>query len=233
MNVNNNSNEVKMRYYIASPGFNDEQITKIRSVESELDRFGADYFSPFKNGDNLHLGDDMDLNKIQIKHIFNQNIEEINKSDKMIAIVETFDKGTIFEIGYFAATRDLNSLNRELLMIGGLSENISESLAELIREGKNISPNDFAFVNISEKDLECYLKIGYYYGKFCKVVTYTDKPLDSNVMTACAAFLHFYNDKNQFKDFYDFRRHALKELHSIDLANSFNLGALKLFKKVE
>ena len=225
-----------MKYYIASPGFNPTQLAKIKSIEAELDRLGADYYSPFKNGDNLHIGDDMDLNKIQIKHIFDKNIEEINSCDKMIAIVEDFDKGTAFEIGYFAASRGLDSLNRSLLLIGELSEEVAKVTEELIKSSNlyKLHP-EIDCIDITEKNLETYIHIGLSYGLNRKVVTYSSEPLESNVMTACATYVHFTED-GTYGSFNKFRNEFIKDQKGeakLTLGKLFSLSPIKFFTKVE
>ena len=218
-----------MKYYIASPGFNEDQIARIRSVEKTLDEVGADYYSPFKNGDNLKLDDNEDLNKIRIKHIFNKNIEEIMSCDKMIAIVDDFDKGTAFEIGYFVSGRDVATINESLLLIGKLGPQISviiDSVLEKLNDIRHES-NKVHIVDITEKTLEDYILIGALYQRGYKIVTTSEGELSSNVMTACAVMCHQNNTtKEELAKELKHNNNCLDDLH-------YQLSAFKMFKKVE
>lgn len=86
------------RIYLAGPGFDDEQLRVIHNLEELLeDKLGFEVYSPFRDGITLKPNSSMeDRDKV-----FEENVNEIYKSDILIAISDTRDTGTIFEQGVF------------------------------------------------------------------------------------------------------------------------------------
>ncbi len=92
------------KVYIAAPFFNPQQLEMVTEIEFLLENFDIDYFSPRKHGvikemdeegKNLHMG-----------AIYSRNILELRNCDLMIAIIDDYDSGTMFEIGYFTSQSD-------------------------------------------------------------------------------------------------------------------------------
>ena len=108
-----------MKIYIAGPFFNEEQLSRIITIESMLDAHGIKYFSPrkFRISDRPDLESsilkDMDPGKQRevAKAIFDSNIDGIRGSDGIIAVIDDKDTGTSFELGYAAcfARRNIGS----------------------------------------------------------------------------------------------------------------------------
>jgi len=218
-------------YYIASPGFTPEQLAKIHKVEAKLDEFKVDYFSPFKEGDKLDMGNsDQDIAKLSIKLIFDKNVTNIYNSTKMIAIVDEFDKGTAFEIGLFSAR--MGRLNDALLLIGKMKEEVSAELNKIIHAKSN--SNKF---NLDNKDLPTYLRMGYMYGT-SKLYSYSKERLPSNVMTACAIDFHYqadlYKDTDHYYDTFEkFQQAKTGDLNIIGTKYNYQLDPVRFSTKVE
>lgn len=87
-----------MKVYIAAPFFNDNQIKVVSAIESLLAYRNVKYFSPRSFG----VIKDMtpEEKKARMRDVYLKNIAEIHDSDYLIAVVDGYDAGTMFEIGY-------------------------------------------------------------------------------------------------------------------------------------
>ena len=112
-----------LRVYLAGPFFNEEQIERIDYIEDLLDRLGFDIFSP-RQASRIKPN----CTKEDMIKTFNGNIDNIDKSDFVLAILDGNDSGTLFECGYayekkpvlyFNETRDKGP-NLMLALSGGL-----------------------------------------------------------------------------------------------------------------
>jgi len=151
-----------MRYYIASPGFNYEELKRISQVENSLGEKCQtnkefSYFSPFTHGGSLNLTGDAELDKLKVQILFDENIKEIDKADKIIGIVDEFDKGTAFEIGYMIGRADcqLDEINRRLLLVGKLSHIYSEFIHKAIKNFSSLLGHNASFtvIDITKKEV--------------------------------------------------------------------------------
>lgn len=216
--------EVKhLKYYIASPGFNREQLEKIQQLETNFSERGIEYYSPFTHGGTLGLtGDWMD--KLRVKNIFDENIVAINNCNRMVAVVEDIDKGTLFEIGYFASQiagyvddeydhvdtiSVITHLNQSLILLGKYSDTISSILVSLIDSDDYRGWIDLDFKNsldrefVEKETLNAYIKLGYAFGMNHPVFTKSTNTLDSNLMTACSTLHHFLSSEIEDYDLED------------------------------
>ena len=82
------------KVYIAAPFFNDVQLERVKFIEKELSDHGIEYFSPrsvqFYKEDGSFDGD----------KIFQNDVDQLNNADVIIALLDDKDMGTSFEIGY-------------------------------------------------------------------------------------------------------------------------------------
>ncbi|MDY0406386.1 nucleoside 2-deoxyribosyltransferase [Virgibacillus sp. 179-BFC.A HS] len=106
--------ENKVKVYLASPFFNDEQIERVERVEKALDANPAigEYFSPRKNQlEHLTFG-----SKEWAAAIYQKDIEHVQWADVIVAVLDYegetelhgvrhghVDSGTAFEVGYAIA----------------------------------------------------------------------------------------------------------------------------------
>jgi len=95
-----------MKVYIASPFFNPEQLELVKEIETLLDRNSIDYFSPRSFGVIKDMTQEEKKNRME--EIYNSNISNIDNCNVMIAVVDWPDTGTMFELGYMAASCELD-----------------------------------------------------------------------------------------------------------------------------
>lgn len=84
------------KIYIAAPLFNEKEIAVIEKIKKCLSELNINFYSPkdefqFKKGDPSE----------NAKQCYNSNINAMNTCSHMIAVIDDFDPGTVFEIGYF------------------------------------------------------------------------------------------------------------------------------------
>lgn len=94
-------NNGNLKVYLAGPFFSDEQTDRIVFIENVLDEYEFDVFSPRK-ATKIKKGCSYE----DMKETFNQNINNIDKCDFVLAILDSdkgvnhSDDGTVFEFGY-------------------------------------------------------------------------------------------------------------------------------------
>jgi hypothetical protein len=128
---------MKMRFYIASPFFNKQQLEKVEKVESILKYLSeydkVEYFSPRLSGCSKLFGklktsdqkDELEF-KLLSKVIFENNVRQLLDTDYLILLDEK-DAGTLFELGLFLTFNNFN-----LSKIIDLTENF-EYFIEIIK----------------------------------------------------------------------------------------------------
>lgn len=134
----------KQHVYIASPFFNQDQVTRVALVETLLEKLGLSYFSPRKDSacENIH---DPEARK----RVFKLNEENISNSEFVIAITDDKDTGTIWEAGcafsrdipviYVAFTLKDNQLFNLMLAESGYAVcRNKEQLEEVLTTGKSL-----------------------------------------------------------------------------------------------
>lgn len=94
MNIYGNDN-LKHKVYLAGPFFTPEQKVVAELVESLSATAGLDYFSP-----RLRCMCPPNADTTQRSMTFNMNCEAIEKCDLVLACIDDFDAGTMWEIGY-------------------------------------------------------------------------------------------------------------------------------------
>lgn len=100
MNIYEN-NPMKHKVYLAGPFFNEEQRIVAATVEQLAEASGLDYFSP-----RLRCCCPPDASYAQRKMSFDMNVNAIELSDLVLARIDDFDPGTMWEMGYaFRAKR--------------------------------------------------------------------------------------------------------------------------------
>jgi len=88
-----------MKIYIAAPFFNEEQLNTVKLIEIMLEENDIEYFSPRSEGVLIEMTPEEKERKMI--EIFDSNIDNLEECDAMIAIIDDWDTGTVFEIGYF------------------------------------------------------------------------------------------------------------------------------------
>lgn len=225
-------------YYLAGPGFTEQQLDRIHQVENMFDKMEVEYYSPFKKGNRLDTNVDPELLKLNVQLIFDENLDCLRKCSKVVALVDDLDKGTLFEIGYFVAALvdcevRLSEINQRLLLLGKHASEISEWIIDLIEKSKSkgkkndseVRKLDFYLQDLNEKVEKDYLTMGWMYYFGTAIITYSEKELDSNVMTACSTFNHVIGDRNAAL--------AVGKNKKLVKDRLFNLNPFKFFKKID
>lgn len=84
--------------YLAGPFFNPEQTKVIDEIKGLCDSLELKYYSP-KDEFRFRKEDPPE----KAKECFDSNLVAMDKTDLMIAVIDGFDAGTVFEMGYFCA----------------------------------------------------------------------------------------------------------------------------------
>ena len=87
--------EYTTRVYLAGPFFNEEQLERISYIETKLDMYGLDVFSP-RHASLIKPG----CSKEDMIETFKGNVTHIDKADLVLAVLDGNDTGTIWEAGY-------------------------------------------------------------------------------------------------------------------------------------
>lgn len=188
-------------YYIASPGFNQEQLDIIHKIEKSLDN-KFDYFSPFTHGGKLETSSNLEDTKVSVKNLFDENMDQLDQATNLIAVVDPQDKGTFFEIGYFIGKYgDLSQASHRMLLYGDKTGKCSFIICNVYNKFKSILQSGVQFIvlDITEKTIDAYLLMGMLYACGITIITWSDGQLDHNLMTACAAAYHY----NYYKEGYN------------------------------
>lgn len=91
------------KVYLASGWFNPTQTSIMNEIKEVLDVFKEhkflDFFAPYWDGIQLKKDDPIE----KWETVWNLDIDTINSCDLMIANLEGFEPGTVFETGYASA----------------------------------------------------------------------------------------------------------------------------------
>lgn len=84
------------RIYLAGPFFSDQEINWVRHVSDRLENAHFTVLSPSRENGFIYKDTSLD----QRKNIFQADIDLLNSSDIVVALLDHDDPGTCFEIGY-------------------------------------------------------------------------------------------------------------------------------------
>ena len=111
--------------YIAAPFFKPAQMELVRRIEDFLDECGIQFFSPRTSGTLIDMTEEERV--VAKTAIYDLNIEKIIESDLMIAVIDDFDTGTVFEMGYASA------LDKRIISISDQGHGLNVMLAESVQ----------------------------------------------------------------------------------------------------
>jgi len=88
----------QMNVYIAAPFFNNDQLRVVKNIELELDIANIKYYSPRSEG----ILKDMtpEQRKERMSYLFQQNVKHLNLCSHLLAVIDNYDTGTVWEMGY-------------------------------------------------------------------------------------------------------------------------------------
>lgn len=82
--------------YLASPFFNEAQVNVIENLKGIMEDLKLSYYSP---KDEMRLDFKKDPPE-KIKQCFDANCNSVKTSELILAVIDDFDPGTVWEIGY-------------------------------------------------------------------------------------------------------------------------------------
>jgi nucleoside 2-deoxyribosyltransferase len=91
-----------MRVYIAAPFFNEEQLKTVKFLEDMLNVNGIEFFSPRSEGTLNQMSPEE--RKEKMGDVFESNIGHMDWCTHAVAVIDGYDKGVLFEMGYLYAT---------------------------------------------------------------------------------------------------------------------------------
>ena len=84
--------------YLASPFFNEEQLNFVKELEQAFEKEGLEYFSPRSEGILIEMTPEEKEKKMT--EIFKSNVTNITKSRLVVAVIDDWDTGTVWEMGF-------------------------------------------------------------------------------------------------------------------------------------
>ena len=97
------SNNMKgLKVYIAAPFFNEEQLDVVRKIELLLEEEGIEFFSPRSEGTLKDMS--AEERKEAMSEVFRSNVDHMDWCTHCVAVIDNYDTGTVWEMGYLYAT---------------------------------------------------------------------------------------------------------------------------------
>lgn len=96
------SNNSKIKVYIAAPFFNPQQLNVVQRVEAKLKDNGIEFFSPRNDGTLKDMTKEERAKNMG--KMFRSNVDHMDWCTHCVAIIDDYDTGTVWEMGYLYAT---------------------------------------------------------------------------------------------------------------------------------
>lgn len=209
-------------YYLASGFFNEKQIRVVEKFESLAEGGKVDILSPRKfsadKGFDMKVEDPV-IRDIYCKEIFDENVKNINFSDVLLCnLSEPYDIGTVWEVGYFCASKYCRSYSTSITVIDGNDSDLMRWLIKLpellnsmedthhprvyyitdfdsaIEALKDVGTEGNKYVIcIDDRQFDCIFAIGVLYAlvPVDQIYTYSVQNYGSNVMIAESIANHY------------------------------------------
>ena len=91
-----------MRVYIAAPFFNETQLKVVKTIENILWVNEIRYFSPRSEGTLKEMS--VEDRKKNMGKLFRSNVDHMDWCTHCVAVIDGYDTGTVWEMGYLFAT---------------------------------------------------------------------------------------------------------------------------------
>ena len=91
-----------MKVYIAAPFFNVNQLNVVQNIEQTLREAGIEFFSPRSEGTLKKMSPEE--RKEKMSDLFKSNVEHMDWCTHCVAVIDDYDTGTVWEMGYLFAT---------------------------------------------------------------------------------------------------------------------------------
>ena len=95
-------NNEKLKVYIAAPFFNQEQLEVVQRIEALLKDAGVEFFSPRSEGTLKEMS--IEERKVYMGDMFRSNVDHMDWCTHCVAVIDNYDTGTVWEMGYLYAT---------------------------------------------------------------------------------------------------------------------------------
>lgn len=94
--------DTDIKVYIAAPFFKDIQLNAVKMIEFTLKNEGIEFYSPRSEG----ILQDMTVKQKaeRMAYLFQQNIRNLNWCTHVVAVIDNYDTGTVWEMGYAYAS---------------------------------------------------------------------------------------------------------------------------------
>jgi len=114
-----------MKVYIAAPFFSESQLETVKKIETLLTDYDIEFFSPRSEGTLKDMAPDE--RKAAMSGIFESNIKHMDWCTHSIAVIDDYDTGTIWEMGYmFHAGKEIVTYSD---MYHGINVMLNESIS--------------------------------------------------------------------------------------------------------
>lgn len=97
------SSNKDMKVYIAAPFFTVDQLLIVQKIEDVLDDIGIEYFSPRSEGTLKEMSPQERSERMG--ELFASNCSHMDWCTHAIAVIDDYDTGTVWEMGYLYATK--------------------------------------------------------------------------------------------------------------------------------
>jgi nucleoside 2-deoxyribosyltransferase len=111
--------------YIAAPFFKPEELEFVITIEDAFARKGIMFYSPRSEG--ILINQSAEEKAKNKRRIYETNIDNIVKSDIVVAVIDGRDTGTIFEMGFACG------MKIPIISISNKGYGINVMLAECVR----------------------------------------------------------------------------------------------------
>ncbi len=91
-----------LKVYIAAPFFTEGQLDVVRKIELLLESKGIEFFSPRSEGTLKDMS--AEERKVAMGEVFRSNVDHMDWCTHCVAVIDDYDTGTVWEMGYLYAT---------------------------------------------------------------------------------------------------------------------------------
>ena len=140
----------RIKVYLAGPFFNEEQIERIEFIETLLETYDFDIFSP-RQASLIKPG----CSQEEMMKTFEGNVTHIDNADFVLAVLDGNDAGTMFECGY-AYAKNIPVMYFNETRLADKGPNLMLALSTklpFIMQNRELEPRDYlekALISINE-----------------------------------------------------------------------------------
>ncbi len=91
-----------IKVYIAAPFFKQIQLNAVKMIEHKLQKEDIEFYSPRSEGILQDMTPEQKAERMS--YIFQQNVRNLNWCTHVIAVIDDYDTGTVWEMGFAYAS---------------------------------------------------------------------------------------------------------------------------------